>query len=396
MSKRRDYIVKIILFGIMIIFYGQALARSMESTGSGKIQMLYWRTEYKTGQKALEMQEQNQENEDGSLNFTVWGTKKKQEIKFAEYGRQAEADAVYLCGDSRLLFDQNEYIDENDPEGCLISADTAYKLFGSNDIRDVPVIFQEKEYIVRGIIKDLESTIAVQADSSTEAILDTTALEIPKKRLASSVINEFEGSFAAADSKVNISAIPVWGQIIVSLLPLMMFIALLIPVVKKAVSLRRMPVKCAAWLIGWVLFGVLFWWLSQADFRLPFDITPSKWSDFKYWGDLFEEQSKAIWNLLIMEKRSPELIYAEQFTGVLKYALISLIIFILFVRNIKINTARDLFVYCICSISCSFAAVLMTEVNPSGLAASSGIWIMPLIYLAGRWFIDTILSPKNL
>lgn len=395
MSKRRDYIVKIILFGIMIIFYGQALARSMESTGSGKIQMLYWRTEYKTGQSALEMLEQNQENEDGSLNFTVWGTKKKQEIEFAEYGRQAEADAVYLCGDSRLLFDQNVYIDENDKAGCLISADTAYKLFGNTNIRDVPVIFQEKEYTVRGIIKDMESTIAVQADSNTEAILDTAALEIPEKRLASSVINEFEGSFAAADSTVNISAVPVWGRFLVGLLPLMMFVVLMIPVIKKTVSLRRMPVKCAAWLAGWVLFGIMFWQSSQAYFRLPFDISPSKWSDFQYWGDLFEEQAEAVWNLLIMEKRGPELFYAEQFIGVLKDALISLLIFILFVRKIKISTSKDLFLYCILSIGCSFAAVLLTSVNSTGIAAGSGLWVMPLIYLTGCWFITCRIPVKS-
>lgn len=380
--------VSIILFAIMIICYGLALAGSIKAGNEKEIAMLYWKTEYMTGKKAQEMQEKNRTSDEESLNFTLWGSRKKQPVTFKEYGRTAEAEAIYLCGDSHLLFEGDAYIDEMDAEGCLISSDIAYELFGNTKIRDLPVTFGDKEYIVRGVIADRKNTLAVQADSSTEDILDAAAVEIPGGRTVNSVINEYEGRYGAADSKVNLAAVSIWGNLVVGLLPLGMFLTLLVPALKKAVLLRNSPVKCLAWVLGMMIFSIVYWAVSGTKLRLPFDFAPSKWSDFSYWGELFKQQSEAIWNFIIMEKRGPEQVYAERLAGTLKYALFSIAAFAFWVRKMEMKVFRDWFLFSACGITSAFAAVMITETNKNIIAWYSGLWILPLFYLTGMLVLN--------
>lgn len=387
--------VNIILFAIMVICYGLALSGSIKAGNEKEVAMLYWKTEHMTGKKAQEIQENNRTSEEGSLHFTLWGSRKKQTVIFKEYGRTVEAETFYLCGDSRLLFEGDAYIDETDAGGCLISADIAYQLFGNAKIRDLPVTVGDREYIVRGVIADRKNTLAVQADSSTEGILDAAAVEIPGNRTASSVINEYEGRYGAADSKVNLAAVSIWGNLVVGLLPLGMFLTLLVPALKKVMLLRELPMKCLAWLLGMIIFSIMYWKVSGMKLQLPFDFAPSKWSDFSYWGELFKQQSEVVWNFIIMEKRGPEQVYAEKLVETLKYALFSIAAFAFLIRRMEMKVFRDWFLFSVCGIISAFAAVQITETNKNAIAGHSGLWILPLIYLTGMLLLNSLFRQSK-
>jgi len=383
MGKIRVYVVNLILFTMVVICHGLALAAGSYSAEENQVHMLYWKSEHITGESAMEMQEKNRNSNEEKLNFTVWGSRKKQAVNFAEYGRTAEAEVFYLCGDSRLMFDGSAYIDEDDRNGCLISSDIAYDLFGNSKVKDVSIEYQGKEYIVRGLLTDRQNSMVIQAGRSAEDILDAVAIEVPGNRLADSVINMFEGRYNAADMIVNPAAVPLWGNLIAGLLPLVMFITLLIPAIKKITILKQTPVKCMVWIIGIILFSLIYWWVSGMKFQLPFTVSPSKWSDFSYWRQLLEKESEAIWNFIIMEKRGPERIYTEKLFETVKYTILSLASFIIMIRGIEVKRFADWFIFSVSSIICAFIAVLMAAPNQAVIAGHSGLWIMPLVYLMG-------------
>lgn len=367
----------------MIICYGLALAEGRSSADNKQIHMLYQKTEFINGKTALKMQEDNAEGEDEPLEFTIWGSKKRQEVTYQEYFRTEQVDVIYFCGDSGMLFDTGIVLMREDTKGCLLSGDIAYKLFGTRNIKDVPVILNDQDYIVRGILSEERQTIAVQADKETEAVMDTVALAVPAGKTAAAVINNYETRYGAADRKVDFSALQIWAELLIAVLPLLMFLFLLVPAVKRAAMLRYEPVKCAVWMIGVTLFSVVFWKVSGVSVRLPFSVTPSTWSDFSYWGKILKEQAEWMGNLITMEKREPERLYIEQFLEVLKFMIAGLWIMVTFIRRLRIKSLPELYIYCAVNMSSVFFAVILVGTSGKEIASYPGIWIMPMIYLLG-------------
>ena len=73
----------------------------------------------------------NEEDRESPDTFILWGEKEEVQIVSRDLTRTARVSAIEACGDSRLLLRESVSLNDEDTEGCLISADTAWKLFGS-------------------------------------------------------------------------------------------------------------------------------------------------------------------------------------------------------------------------------------------------------------------------
>lgn len=74
-----------------------------------------------------------------------------------------ECTAILVVGDSRMLFTDQNTLYKGDEQGCLLSSSSAIKLFGSEKVEGLSVLFQGKEYVIRGVLEETQPLILVNA-----------------------------------------------------------------------------------------------------------------------------------------------------------------------------------------------------------------------------------------
>lgn len=394
-NRIKVYIGWALLLVIMVLCYGLALANSQSFIGQEQSCMLYKKAEFLNGKEAFALQERNKETET-PFRFTLWGSKKKQEIRFEEYGRKKDAEVFFICGSSNLLFPTEPSLDISDQESCLLSGDIAYELFGSRDVEGQKIYYGRKEYTIKGVLKQVKQTMVVQADNKTEAMLDAAALRIPQGRLVSLAVADFEQLYGAADLKLNLNAVLLWGRFFVSLLPLCMTFLLAYAAVKKIISFRQVPFQCFVLSAVVILFLFFCIWLGECRQGLSFPFTPSKWSDFQYWKGVFQELVKGFWNFIVIEKREPERIIIENLLSTVKYMCFSILVFLLFIRKMKPVNAWNVLFYCSICIGTAFLAVLGSGGDARTIVESSSLWMLPSVYIVAVFFLNKLNGVKLL
>jgi|GEM_PF-1697122 len=386
-SRIKVYMGWALLLVIMVLCYGLALANSQSLIGQEQSCMLYKKADFLNGKEAFALQERNKEIED-PFSFTLWGSKKKQEICFQEYGRKKNAEVLLICGNSNLLFPTGPYLGISDEESCLLSGDLAYELFGSRDVKGQKICYGRKEYTIKGILEQVKQTMVVQADNKTEAIMDAAALRIPKGRLASLAASDFEQLYGAADLKLNLNAVLSWGRFFVSLLPLCMTFLLAGAAVKRIISFRQVPIQCFVLSAVVILFILFCLWLGECGQGLSFPFAPSKWSDFQYWKEAFQELGRGFWNFIVIEKREPERIIIENLLSTVKYMCFSILVFLLFIRKIKPVSEWNVLFYCSICIGTAFLAVLGSGADARNIVESTSLWLLPSVFVAAAFFLN--------
>jgi len=389
MSKIKVYIGWALLLAVMVLCYGLALTNSKSLTSREQSCMLYKKTDFLNGKEASEMQERNQEIEE-PFNFTLWGSKKQQEICFQEYGRKKNAEIFFICGNSSLLFPGESSLDEADQEGCLLSGDLAYELFGSRDAEGQKLLYDSKEYTIKGILQQARQIMVIQADGKTENIMDAAALWIPKGRLASLAAADFEQLYGAADLKLNLNAVLSWGRFFVSLLPFCMTVLLAYAAAKKIISFRQVPFQCFMFSAAAIVFILFCLWLGEYRQGLSFPFTPARWSDFQYWKETFQELVKGFWNFIVIEKLEPERIVIENLLLTLKYMCFSILVFILFVRRFNCRKEWEVLFYSSVCMIAAFLAVMHTGANSRMIVSSTSLWLMPSWYIVGSYLLGKV------
>lgn len=393
MSKIKMYIGWALLLVIMVLCYGLALANSKTLAIHGQSCMLYKKADFLNGKEAFAMQERNKESEN-PFSFTLWGSKKQQEICFQEYGRKKNVEILFICGDSSLLFPAGSSLGESDQASCLLSGDLAYELFGSRDVAGLKVLYGSKEYTIKGILQQAQQIMVIQADDKTENIMDAAALWIPKGRLASLAAADFEQLYGTADLKLNLNAVLSWGRFFVSLLPLCMTILLAYAAAKKIISFRQVPFQCFVFSAAAIVFILFCLWLSECRQGLSFPLTPAKWSDFQYWKETFHELVKGFWNFIAIEKREPERIVIGNLLLTLKYMCFSMPVFILFIRRLNSKKEWEVVFYSSVCMIAAFLAVIETGANARMIVSSTSLWLMPSCYIIGSYLLEKVSGKK--
>ena len=82
-----------------------------------------------------------------------------------------------MLGETRGLLPASAPLYGEDEESCLLSEDMAYKLFGSKDVMGEEILYRGRILTVRGILRGMEGTAAVQAVREGDSVLDTIAYE---------------------------------------------------------------------------------------------------------------------------------------------------------------------------------------------------------------------------
>lgn len=413
------HMMQLLLLWLMLYCFGMSILYS-ESGNRDGIRMLYQRDNPIGGVQAMKMLE-NEENEvergETGIDFTVWGTQDKTEMISQELGKKAVGSAFYVAGDASLLFAYEGVLSREDEDGCLLSKDLAYRLFGSVNVTGLSLEAGGRTLTVRGILQEAEGVIVLNAAEDTGKIMDAAVIRIPDRTLASSsmefsssmVISSFQNRYGFGTDTAAVGVFRDWSKLAVTLIPVCMGICLFVPWGKALYRGRKMDGSLLEKslfyfiLLGSICFLVFYVYIAEISIRIPQDFLPTRWSDFSFWNGLFEEKKEELLALFTMEIREPERILMNSFLQTVKYSVFTLVIYVCFFRKLIIinklimKKAAMLYIYILCSICFAYSVIFINREYAQTLADDKRLWLLVPVYLTGVYLLkrlDKAVSSK--
>ena len=217
-----------------------------------------------------------------------------------------EADCIAFSGEAALVWPL-EYVTGEAPsvidgEGCAVSEQLAWKIWGSSDIIGMIVEADGAQRVIRGVFKG-ETEVALLSFRDEDTTQSWNAVELSGGP-ADAVRSDAE-SFASASGLGKPDAILMGGHSIfadalvaIPIVILIVFgIALIAGFVRKQFPSARTPLFFTVLIICAILLPSLL-------NKLPAWLIPTRWSDFSFWVSLMRQASSGIREFLSVTPQS--------------------------------------------------------------------------------------------
>lgn len=280
--------------------------------------------------KSIREEEEKKEN---PVIFTAWKQESKQSIENEEFNRRIEVTSILVNGDSSLIAN-GTILFKDDKEGCLIDEDIAYKLFGDTNIIGKKIKYKDRELIVRGIHKGTSSTIFMQTLDNYEGNINGITLYKGKDNN----IKSFMTSYGLFDNTVDNKIYYNFSKFCVIILPAIILIFIEFKLFKKVLQAKNKYILKSLYIILILILLIIF--IKAINIKIPLEMLPNEWSDFKFWGELYKTYVKKIKYFLYMKKYNIDIFMIEYTGKVMFFSLISLISFLINKSLFKVHITK--------------------------------------------------------
>ena len=243
------------------------------------------------------IRQQTYARQDGAGNqpeVTLWQTYPEQEI-MASDKKKIKADIAAAFGDCgdivSSMMAAGAYPARSDASGCAVSTGLAFSLWGSTNVIGVPVKAEGKQFYVRGIFEEEEPRLFLQAQADSEEPLSNMQLTFTGPG-ARERTDQYLSSAGFPEGRILDLTLFAWVLGMIFRLPaIILAFGILGRVIMYGKRLCHYPILLAIYLL--MAFGILagLWFCIDLP-KFPSDFIPAMWSDFGFWGNLFEEQGK--------------------------------------------------------------------------------------------------------
>lgn len=131
--------------------------------------------------------------------FTAWKEIPDSILSAKESGRTSRADAMMLYGPSYCVLPYGKTIDQEDTAGCLIGKKVAEDLFGSHQVEGQELVFEDRTFTVRGVIKEPETLFLYETLHTKNSGFMTGTKEHPAGTGGSDTENTSDGTELSFD-----------------------------------------------------------------------------------------------------------------------------------------------------------------------------------------------------
>ena len=338
MIRRKRHILILLVSGaLMIMCYFGTLKWGSGVKANDNIYMIELEGQTVDLETAIRMSQENEVLED-PVAYALWTQKNNQYLSEPQYGRKSNVDVLEVFGNSGYVFPGDVFIDADDAAGCLIDAQTAYDLFGKTSAVGQTIEYDGRELIIRGLLENMEHTMVVQAgkvaDKEKEGVVFDRASICRSSASEKSEDDRFANIFGLQGKKIEVRFFTGWIHFFIRLLPLCIALTCVLWGVKKLWKIRRMPVKCAVYTIAVILAVCLFIRIFGFQWTIPQEMIPGRWSDFDFWKQFFDERIEFYRQFFEGEKVKPMLYYTHPLMQCIKFALLSVFLFFLFIHQL--------------------------------------------------------------
>lgn len=252
---------------------------------------------YPAGSVEASSLEQLKENDKGKSfsRMALWKSLEDVTVSVENTGRGQKVSLYQIKGQSDAVFGNDlihgRYFTEEENTACLLNQSLARKLFGSENVLGMEVEIQQKIYQITGILGGEKPACVIPAGENTG--FDGVAVQKQNAEQSSALaISSIEAVFGSTDGqKVDGRLYFMTARLFYAVVSALMLIITGI----AAVGGRKIPFKflsavCMAAAV-WVLISGVKSAAPGADYL------PTYWSDFDFFGRLFQEKSEQIQRL---------------------------------------------------------------------------------------------------
>lgn len=395
MKRVFSNVIKIALVLAMIICWLLSIGYTNKLASVKNTFKIYFDEEEYLPDDIYKMQ-QAEKDKDNSLVFTGWYEKEKQSVKNSNFNRTIESNIIFICGNSPLIA-EGPILFEDDTNGCLIDEETADKLFGSNDIIGNTIVYNDREFIIRGIHKSMADTIIMQSVNNSQDKVQGLLIDLSNDgRENVQLISE---KYGVKDYGLNNAVYYNLGKVCTSLLPVIILLIVIGSALKKAIEIKEKPVLFICSMLMLIAGITVFFWITRYKISIPVDLLPSKWSDFDYWQKFYQECMDKIEYVVYLKKYSMDIYLISYLGKIALYTIITVILFFINMRNIKVASMKELFIAIFSLFIITFMAICLLKENIHLNISPKVSWLIWPYYLLYKYlslnrerFLNKILT----
>ncbi len=241
---------------------------------------------------------ESEQKEHAYTEVTAWKRIAAAEINNTDLRRSRTVSVILTGGNMAqtipMALIQGNYVYPGDKKGCVIDKDTAYSLFGTEHVVSNVVMYNKKNYVVRGIVKTEAPVFLIQGENERIAYNNLEFIYTNKER-GEALTREFLVLNGLKDYVLIDGYF--FGHLIHSLLTLPVWIFLLSAGYRIFMYYRGLKgsfTRKTYLLYGSLLilaltgYGLLLYQFTGNSLYIPEKLVPTKWSDFDHWLEQYQ------------------------------------------------------------------------------------------------------------
>lgn len=246
-----------------------------------------------TAKEAEQICEAEAKQEDPAA-FCFFGEQSDTAFFCQETGNEAVADQIRITGNAELLMPGSNPLSFQ-KNGCYLDAETAYTLFGTDDVAGQLVRSGDQSWQVLGTFDSLQKEMLCVAEEKTP--LDRILLLSSDGRRGADELEQLLLRDGLGGDVVDFTVPTALVQDLLLIVPLLLF-ACAAKWLMRGMSSAGFRLTVTA---AFVLAGI--WYLTQ-NLHIPTDLIPTRWSDFSFWSTTWMQQKQNF--LLILKSAAGE------------------------------------------------------------------------------------------
>lgn len=292
-KKNRIETKQIFFFAMCILMLMGFRMSNYAEEKAGQVGVRYMEAQC-TGKQLEQAISQNQEeDENGISSITGWKQTEQVEIQKADLGRSTSVKLIEMWGDVEQIFPQclsgGVPLLKEDENGCMISEQAAYELFGGTDVAGKMISQEGQPLIIRGLLNIKENILIRQVSDTPFTYMEINgepggSTEMIRALLIQAGVVLTSGAVIEVDTFRGILHLM---QALSMGILFVFVISRINPLMKNPDRKWVLPGKCILSIIclALIFFGIQYIWCFSEDF------IPSKWSDFAFFGELINTQA---------------------------------------------------------------------------------------------------------
>ena len=396
MSGGKSAVFRFVVLGLLLLcwFLAEAAAMGTEKYSEG---VSVKKTKGTWTYEEAEFIRQEEQKQEFPASCTFWGEREEEYLESRKLERVETAFVLEVLGETRGLLPASAPLYGEDEESCLLSEDMAYKLFGSKDVMGEEILYRGRILTVRGILRGMEGTAAVQAVREGDSVLDTIAYEANTEVQSSeNPVQAFLLRHAIQGKVLERKYFAACAKLLIFCLPVVIFLRMAGQITGIMRAQRGRRIQTAALWAVMILMTVLFFMLFWKSPGLTRDVVPTKWSDFTFWKHMTQQIQDNFKLLLQTKKTSLELLVLRPFFSCLIYCVLTWGLYAVRCRTQKKAGAGETAAGILFSWILLLVTICFAGENALLLAGQKSVWFGPCFWLIGEYAMERMqVSYKN-
>lgn len=319
----------------------------------------------------------------GILNLTAYH-QYNNEIIYNNNKYSTQLDVINVYGNIENIFISQilagALLSENDSKNCVIDKQSAYSLFGTENALGLELKWNNKGYIIQGILDCTQQIMFIRLDNQEQKEFSSIRINFENNDNTYEQARNFILNYNLDDATINdIASI----SIIVSQLANLPTILILAFIIFDLFKLHENHDNLVAIIILFIL-ALLFIWILNFKIEIPSIYIPTKWSDFEFWTRTF----KTIHDNYELVRKLP-MIHTDLNSTIKTIILnicISMFAFSLALKFLEQTNLKQNFIYEMLTIMIIFISNIIIDFVSIDIIDIKIIWIIYPIFI----FVDYI------